>query len=346
MLGAVYRGPRLIEPSTDLPEPVAAGPRDAVVRIARSAICGTDLHAYRGELPDFADGTVLGHEFAGVVVDAGVAAGHAVGTRVVGSDVVACGRCPACVQGRHYQCVEVTLFGYSTVVGRPLAGAQAEYVLVPNADVVLSAVPDDLTDEQALFTGDVLATAYQACRAGGVAPGDVVVVVGGGAVGTMAGLCARVAGAGTVVVADPHPRRRAAAERHGLLPAHPDETADVVGRVSRGRGARVVIEAVGSDAALGLALAVAGPSATVAVVGAHHATACPFPTGVAFARELTVKFVVGDPILVRDDLFALIGSGRLDPSTVVSHRMPLADVAHGYDIFDRQEATKVVLVND
>jgi 2-desacetyl-2-hydroxyethyl bacteriochlorophyllide A dehydrogenase len=341
MLGAVYRGPGLIEPRGDLPVPAVAGPRDALVRITRSAVCGTDLHAYRGELPDFAEGTVLGHEFTGIVADAGVAAGHAPGSRVVGSDVVACGHCPACAGGRHYQCAEVTLFGYSTVVGRPLAGAQADYVLVPNADIVLAPVPDALSDEQALFTGDVLATAYQACLVGGVRPGDVVVVVGGGAVGTLAGMCALVAGAGTVIVADPHAGRRAALARHGLLAVEPGDVA-----TAAPRGARVVIEAVGSDAALGLAMTAAAPSGTVIVVGAHHASACPFPTGIAFARELTVKFVVGDPILVREDLFALIGSGRLDPAEIISHRLPLADVAYGYRIFDRQEATKVVLVND
>jgi threonine dehydrogenase-like Zn-dependent dehydrogenase len=346
MLGAVFRGAREIESCTDLPVPAVAAPRDAVVRITRSAICGTDLTAYRGELPGFEPGTVLGHEFAGVVVEAGVAAAHPLGRRVVGSDIVACGRCPACIRGWHYQCADVTLFGYSTVVGRPLAGAQAEYVLVPNADLVLAEIPGELTDEQALFTGDVLATGYQACRAAGFGPGEVVVVVGGGPVGITAGLCARVAGAGTVVIAEPNPARRVLAAEQGLLPAEPGKLADVVRGIAPRGGARAVIEAVGSDDALGLALSVAGPRATVAVVGAHHASSCPFPSGAAFARELTVTFVVGDPIVVRDDLFTLIGSGLLDPTAVVSHRLPLADVVHGYRLFDRQEATKVVLVND
>lgn len=346
MLGAVYRGARQVESCTDLAVPTVTGPREAVVRITRSAICGTDLAAYRGELPDFAPGTVLGHEFTGVVAEAGAAAGHQQGRRVVSSDIVACGRCPACIHGWHYQCSEVTLFGYSTVVGRPLAGAQAEYVLVPNADIVLAEIPDDLTDEQALFTGDVLATGYQASLAAAFCPGGTVVVVGGGPVGITAGLCARVAGAGAVVVAEPNPARRTAMAGYGLLPAEPDELAGGVHQVSRGGGARAVIEAVGSDAALGLALTVAGPRATVVVIGAHHHAAFPFPTGTAFARELTVKFVVGDPILVRDELFALIRSGRLDPTVVVSHRLPLAEVARGYWLFNRQEATKVVLVND
>lgn len=345
MLGAVFRGVQHIEPCSNLPVPTAVAPRDAVVRVTRSAICGTDLSAYRGQLPGFAPGTVLGHEFTGVVTAAGIAAGHEPGRRVVGSDIVVCGRCPACVRGWHYQCVEVTLFGYSTVVGRPLAGAQAEYVLVPNADVVLADIPDDLTDEQALFTGDVLATGYQATLAAGFHPGDTVAVVGGGPVGTMAALCARVAGAGAVVVADPSPARRAALAQHGLLSAEPAELARIVREVSTGNGARAVIEAAGTEAALALALDVASPRATVVIIGAHHSPAFPFPAGTSFARELTVKFVVGDPILMRDELFALIRCGRLDPTVVVSHRLPLADVASGYRLFDQLEANKVVLVH-
>ncbi|WP_165960291.1 alcohol dehydrogenase catalytic domain-containing protein [Actinocrispum wychmicini] len=325
--------------------PTVAEPGDAVVRVTRSAICGTDLHPYRGELPDFAAGTVLGHEFTGVVVEAGVAASVKPGQRVVGSDIVACGRCPMCIRGWHYQCADVTLFGYSTVVGRSLGGAQAEYVLVPHADVVLAEIPDDLTDEQALFTGDVLATGYQATLAAGMAPGDTVVVVGGGAVGLTAGLCLRVTGAGAIVIAELAAERRQAAAQLGFLSSHPDELPGLVAQLTRGAGAPVVVEAVGTDAALGLALSVAGPQATVVSVGAHHGVAFPFPTGAAFARELTVKFVVGNPIRVRDTLFRLIASGRLDPTAVVSHRLPLTDVVNGYDLFDRQEATKVVLVH-
>jgi 2-desacetyl-2-hydroxyethyl bacteriochlorophyllide A dehydrogenase len=344
MLAAVFEGARHIRLRTDLVVPTVTGTRDAIVRVTRSAICGTDLSAYRGHLPGFAVGTVLGHEFTGTVVEAGAAASQIPGRRVVGSDIVACGRCPACIKGWHYQCAEVTLFGYSTVVGRPLAGAQAQYVLVPNADVVLAEIPDDLTDEQALFTSDVLATGYQAARAAAIRPGDTVAVIGGGPVGTIAALCARVAGAGAVIVAEPNQARRSASEQHGLIAVDPDRLESTVRTVSG--SAAAVIEAVGTDAALGLALTAAGPRATVVVIGAHHAAWAPFPVGIGFARELTVRFVVGDPVLVRDELFALIRSGRLDPTMVVSHRLPLTEVAHGYKLFDRLEASKVVLVND
>ena len=343
MRGTVFRGPYDVELREDLPEPRLTGPRDAVVRVTRSAICGTDLHAYRGELPGFGVGTVLGHEFVGVVVEAGAEVPYAAGQRVTASDLIACGRCAACARGWHYQCREVTLFGYSTVVGKPVDGAQAEYVRVPFADVVLGACPDDVTDEQALFTGDVLATGYIAAARAAITPGDTVAVVGGGTVGVMAGLCARVFGAATVVVADPSPVRREAVAGYGLRAVEPDGLREMVTTVSHGRGAPAVIEAVGTDKALTLAMATVAPRGTVVAVGAHHNPAAPLDTGQAFARELTLRFAVGDPIAVRDEVLALVRSGQVDPTVVISHRLPLDEVAHGYELFHRRKATKVVL---
>jgi threonine dehydrogenase-like Zn-dependent dehydrogenase len=202
--GTVFHCPYHVTLRHDLPKPRILAERDAVVRVTRAAICGTDLHAYRGELPGFATGSVLGHEFTGVVVEAGAAIDYLPGQRVVASDLVACGRCPFCAHGWHYQCPEVILFGYSSVVGRPLDGGQAEYARVPFANVVF---------------------------------------------------CGR-----------------------------------------------------------------------------------------AFARELTLRFAGGDPIAVRERLIPLIQTGRIDPTVVISHRLPLEEVARGYEVFDRQRATKVILI--
>ncbi|MEV4211227.1 alcohol dehydrogenase catalytic domain-containing protein [Micromonospora sp. NPDC049662] len=346
MRGAAFQGAFDVRLRTDLPEPEITGPRDAVVRVTRTAICGTDLHAYRGELPGFGAGTVLGHEFVGTVVAAGAEVPYQLGQRVVASDVVACGRCPACARGWHYQCPEVTLFGYSTVVGKSLDGGQAEYVRVPYADVVLWACPDGVTDEQALFSSDVLSTGYAAACHANITAGETVAVVGGGTVGLLAGMCARLVGAAAVVVADPVPARRAAAAACGLVPASPHELAEIVTDVSAGRGAGSVIEAVGSDATLRLAMATAAARGTVVAVGAHHSNAAPLDAAAAFARELTLRFVVGDPIVVRDDVLALIRAGRIDPTVVISHRLPLTEVARAYELFERREATKVVLIPD
>jgi len=337
----VYQGPGAVA-VTELPEPRIEHPRDAIVRVTRTGVCGTDLHPYRGEIPGFRAGTVLGHEFAGTVQSAGPEVPFATGQRVFASDVIACGRCPQCARGWHYHCPAASLFGYSTVVGADVAGGQAELVRVPFADVVLAATPDGVTDEQAVFVGDVLTTGYAAVRAAGVAPGSVVAVVGAGPVGLLSAICAEAAGAAWTVLADPAADRRAQAGALGLRAVPPDRLPAAV-RELTGGGADCVVEAVGTDPALACALQAAGPHATVAVVGAHHSTGTPFPTGLAFARELTVRFAVGDPIRFRDPVLALVRSGRVDPSRIVSQRLPLAAAEQAYRLFDTQQAVKVIL---
>lgn len=342
MRGVVYEGPGQVRLAEDLPRPLVRHPRDAVLRVTTTAICGTDLHPYRGELPQFEQGTLLGHEFTGTVADAGPEVPFAVGSRVIASDLIACGRCANCVRGWHYQCAQVSLFGYSTIVGYSVAGGQADYVRVPFADTVLWPIPEELTDEQVLFAGDILATGYAATDAARVVPGELTAVVGAGPVGLCAAQCAVAAGASAVVITDTDPARRAQAERLGFTAVDPAGFAGALARAGD-HGARTVIEAVGSDTALRTAVESAGPHGTVVAVGAHHSDAAPFPSGLAFARELTVRFVVGDPIRFREPVIALIRAGRLDPLELISHRLPLSEAVSGYELFDRRVATKVVM---
>lgn len=346
MIAAVFRGPGRIEVD-DVARPALRHERDAIVRVTRAGICGTDLHPYRGEIPGFRAGTVLGHEIVGVVEDVGPdVANVSPGDRVVVSDVIACGRCHWCLRGWHYHCRHVSLFGYDEVVGPYMPGGQAEAVHVPFADVVLAPLPDNVTDEQALFVGDILTTGWTGAAEAGIEPGDVVAVVGCGPVGLCAARAAPVFGAAHVVAVDPVPRRRAAAGEAGANAAEPAFAADAVRDLTAGRGADVVLEAVGTDAALALAIDLVRPRGTIVAVGAHHSTAMPFPTGRAFGLELTLRFAVGVPIRWRDTLLPLIADGRLDPTPIVSHRLPLGEAAVAYDLFDRREATKVVLVPD
>ncbi|MFI1418625.1 alcohol dehydrogenase catalytic domain-containing protein [Streptomyces sp. NPDC020731] len=345
MRAVVYRGPRHVE-LVARAAPRLQGPRDALVRVTRSAICGTDLHPYRGELAGFRPDTVLGHEFVGVVAETGSEVDLPLGTRVVASDVVACGRCASCARGWHYQCDQVGLFGYSDVVGRPLDGGQAELVRVPFADTVLSVCPDELSDEQMLFVGDVLSTGYAAAAATRITPGDVVGVVGAGPVGLLSALCLRLCGAALVVLADPEARRRTAARSLGLEATTPTELPAVLQAAAGGSGARAVVEAVGSAAALDCAIDAAGQHATVVVVGAPSTEPPPLAVQRAFANELTLRFVVGDPIRDGERVTALVRAGLLDPTVVVSHRLPLTDAVEAYQLFDRREAVKVIMVHE
>ncbi|MFJ4640958.1 alcohol dehydrogenase family protein [Streptomyces hygroscopicus] len=342
-----WHGTRQVALADDVPVPRIEDPGDAVVRVVRSAICGTDLHPYRGEIAGFTPGTVTGHEFTGVVEAVGSAVrGLRTGERVVASDIIACGHCRSCRSGWHYQCDRVGLFGYDTVVGtRAYAGGHAEYVRVPFADVVLLPIPDDVDDERALFIGDVLATGYACAVGAGVRPGDTVAVVGCGPVGLLALEAARTLGAARVLAVDVLPSRLERAAERGAhpVPGGPRTAREIAG-LTGGRGADAVLEAVGTDVALLTALDVVRPRGVVCAVGAHASEAMPMPTRLAFAKEVTLRFAVGDPISDGEPLMNLVRGGRIDPTVVVTHRMPLAAAPEAFRLFDSGAAGKVVLI--
>jgi alcohol dehydrogenase len=327
----------------EVADPRLIASTDAIVRVNAAAICGADLFPLHGMTPGFENGTVMGHEFAGVVVEAGSeVSGVKVGDRVVNTSMVADGSCPACRAGRSTQCSGRALFGYSGVYPR-LDGGQAELVRVPHADRVLATLPDAVPDEAAVFLSDNLPTAYDAVvTRGGVRAGDLVAVVGLGAVGLMAVMCAVDTGA-RVLAIDGVEARREVAERLGAEPLMPEQSAGAIAGASEGLGADVVVEAAGSPGALDAALRLARGRGTVSVVGAHFEPDFPLDNHLMFERELTLRFSIGDAAGHRPKLLELISSGRLDPASVVSHRVPLAEAAEAYRMFDAREATKVVL---
>ena len=328
----------------EVPDARVLEPTDALVAVRAAAICGADLFPLHGLTPGFENGTILGHEFAGVVVDRGDAVTTVeVGRRVTNTSMVADGTCPACRAGRPTQCTGRALFGYSGVYPR-LDGAQAELVRVPHADRVLAPLPDEVSDDAAVFLADNLPTAYDAVvTRGGVRDGDFVCVVGLGAVGLMSVMCAVDAGA-RVLAVDSVEARRATAVRLGAETVAPEDAFEAVAARSDGLGgADVVVEAAGSPGALDAALRLARGRGTVSVVGAHFEPDFPLDNHLMFERELTLRFSIGDAAGHRGTLLELIVAGRLDPASVVSHRMPLADAAEAYRLFDAREATKVVL---
>jgi len=314
---------------------------DAVVAVRATAICGADLFPFHGLTPGFEAGTVLGHEFAGEVVEVGPGVTSVrPGERVVNTSMISDGTCPSCRAGRVTQCEGRSLFGYSGVYPR-LDGGQAELVRVPHADRALRPLPDEVSDEAAVFLADILPTGYGAVVRGGVQPGDVVVVVGCGPVGLMAVLCASEAG--RVIAVDGVPARRELAARLGAEAVTPDEAAAAVHDATGGLGADVVIEAAGSPGGLDSAVRLARGRGVVSVVGAHFEPDFPLDNALMFERELTLRFSIGDPTADGELLLGKLASGELDPSAVITHRLPLAEAAEAYRLFDSREATKVVL---
>ena len=345
MKAAVWHGPRDIR-IDEVPNPRLQSDTDAIINVSRAAICGTDLHAYHGEVPGFEPGIVMGHEFMGTVADVGSKVTTLkVGDRVVASDITACGTCWYCRQGQHWNCPKRSLFGYGPAFGESLAGGQAEQVRIPFADTVLIPVPPSLPDEQVLFLGDILTTGYLCALNGGVKPGDLVAVVGCGPVGIFAQMAARVMGAARVYGIDRISDRLAMAERFGSVPINFEtkDPKDVIWADSNGRGADVALEAVGGKDPLDTAIRVIRPHGTVSIVGVHLEENYPFSAVDGFVRELTVRFGVGDPIRLAAQILPLIEQQVLQPQQIITHRISLDEVPEGYRIFNERKAFKVVV---
>lgn len=326
----------------EVPDPVLATPTDAVVRVTTTAICGADLFPYHGHVPGFESGTILGHEFVGVVESVGTGVANVrPGDRVVCTSTISCGRCAHCRAGRSSQCPERALFGYSGVY-RQLHGGQAEKVRIPNADRCLRPIPDGISDDVAVFVADMLPTGYSAVRRADLTHGDVAVVVGCGTVGLMAILFA-VRTARAVIAVDGISARRALAAQLGAQAVAPEEATAAIAAATDGLGADGVIEAAGSAAALTAAIGMARGQGTVSVVGAHFEPDFPLNNGLMFEKELTLRVSWGHPFNDRDRILGMLGSGHLDPTPAVTHRFALEDAAEAYRVFDGRAAVKVLL---
>lgn len=327
----------------EVAEPRLGGPQDALVRVESSGVCGSDLHIYHGRV--FVEpGFVIGHELVGTVTEVGEAVSRtAVGDRVVSCFHSACGTCFFCLRSEYQHCLRRRTFGHGSAMGN-LPGAQAEQVLVPNADMTLRVVPEGLADEVALFAGDVMGTGYHAIASAGVGPGDTVAVLGLGPVGLCAVQAARAAGAARVFAVDSVTERLEVARSFGATPLHLEES-DVrneVYAVTENRGADVVVEAVGDPRALESALFLARAGGTVSVVGVY-AERADVHLGLAWIKGLTLRMGLANVIGHVDRVLAMITAGVLDPAPLVTHHMSLEQAPEAYAVFDRREALKIIL---
>ena len=252
------------------PEPAIEAPDDAMVEIEATGVCGSDLHIYHGRV-QIEPGFTIGHEFVGTVVEAGSNVSTVdVGDRVLGCYCTACGNCFFCRRGEFHKCDFGRVFGHGATLGS-LQGAQAERVLVPNANLTLRRVPDGMSSDAALFAGDVMGTGYHAVSAAGVEPGDAVAVLGLGPVGLCAVQAARAGGAAHVIAVDSVADRLAVAESFGAEPVHltEEDPRAAVKSATGGRGVDVAIDAVGHPDALDLALRLTRKAGTVSATGVY-----------------------------------------------------------------------------
>lgn len=323
------------------PEPELVAPDDAVVRVEASGVCGSDLHIFRGRVA-IEPGFVIGHEYVGTVVATGDAVRDvAPGDRVLGCFQVACGSCRRCRAGDFHRCERSRTFGHGHALG-DLPGTQAEQALVPHADLTLRRVPEGMPIETALFAGDVMGTGYHAATP--VRPGDVVAVLGLGPVGLCAVQAARAAGAAQVLAIDTVEPRLEMARAFGATAIHltEDDPRAAVKAHTEGRGADVVVEAVGDPRALELAIRIAAHCGTLSLVGVY-AERCEVHMGLAWLKALTVRTGQANVIAHLDRVLALMQAGILDPAPIVTHHMALDDAPAAYALYDRREALKIVL---
>jgi len=326
----------------EVPEPVLSHPRDAIVRIEASGVCGSDLHIFHGRVK-IEPGFTIGHEYVGTIVEAGEDVRElAVGDRVLGCFQTACGRCFFCRRGLFHKCDESRTFGHGATLGS-LPGTQAELALVPNAELVLRKVPAGMSDEVALFAGDVMGTGYHAVVESGLRPGDSVAVLGLGPVGLCAVQAARAVGAARVIAVDSVHERLSMAESFGARPAPLDEDPRAAAReASEGRGVDVCIDAVGDPRALELALRLTRKCGVVQAIGVY-AERCEVHMGLLWIKALNLRSGHANVIGHVDPVLAMMSAGILDPSALVTHHMKLDDAPEAYALYDRREALKIVL---
>src|SRR5436305_2587456 len=375
-----------------VPDPQILNPRDAIVRITSTAICGSDLHLFDGYIPTMKKGDILGHEFMGEVVDVGRGVGNLkVGDRVVVPFTICCGHCSFCKQElwslcdnsnpnawmaeKMYGFSAAGLFGYSHMMGG-YAGGQAEYARVPYADVGPLKVPEGLPDEQALFLSDIFPTGYMAAENCNIQPGDTVAVWGCGPVGQFAIQSAWVLGAERVMAIDRVPERLLVAESWGRAEVidyeQVDSVVDTLREMTGGRGPDACIDAVGMEAhghsidalydrakqavkletdrphVLRQAFQACRKGGTVSIPGVYGGVIDKVPLGAAFNKGLTLKMgQTHVPRYMRPPLERVI-AGEIDPSRVITHRLPLDAAADGYHIFRDKEddCIKIVLKPD
>jgi 2-desacetyl-2-hydroxyethyl bacteriochlorophyllide A dehydrogenase len=329
-----------IEEKAD-PEIVAAD--DAVIRVEASGICGSDLHIYHGRVP-VEPGFTIGHEFVGTVLAAGPDVERvALGDRVLGCFHTACATCTACLRSDYHRCEHQRTFGHGSHLG-DLQGAQAEQLLVPRANLTLRRVPKGMSDEVALFAGDVMGTGYHAIAHAGTRAGDTVAVLGLGPVGLCAVQAARVAGATQVFAIDSVEDRLAMAKRFGAVPLHlgEDEPKRAVRAATDDRGVDVVVDAVGDPGPLAMAISLCRDAGTISGIGAYAGKG-EVPLGLAWLKGLTLRLGLANVIAHVDRVLGLLEAGKLDPSPLVTHHMTLDQAAEAYELYDQRKALKVVL---
>lgn len=378
MLAMTYRGPYRVR-SERKPTPEIEHPNDAIVRVTRTAICGSDLHLYHGLVPDTRVGMTFGHEFTGIVEEVGSSVKNLKpGDHVLVPFNIACGACFFCQKELYGNCHDTNaestavgaIFGYSHTAGG-FDGGQAEYVRVPMADVGPTKIPKDLHVEDAVMLTDAYPTGYQAAEMGEIKEGDTVVVFGAGPVGLFAAKSAWILGAGRVIVVDHVEYRLEFAKKFAQCEVinfkECDDIVTHMKKITDWVGPDVCIDAVGAEAAgsaaqywTGVKMKLQAGAATalhwainsvrkggvVSIVGVYGPTFNAVPIGNALNKGLTLRMNQASVKRHLPRLIEHIQEGRISPKDIITHRLPLEEVSDAYHIFSSKldNCIKTILI--
>lgn len=330
----------------DKPKPTIIEPTDAIVRVTLGSICSSDLHIKHGSVPRAVPGITVGHEMVGIVEQLGAEVkGVNVGDRVTVNVETFCGKCFYCKHGYVNNC---TSPHGGWALGCRIDGGQTEYVRVPLAEQGLNRIPDSVSDEQALFVGDVLATGFWAARISEITKEDTVLIIGAGPTGICTLLCVMLKQPKRIIVCEQSEERRNFVKQHypNVLLTTPDECEDFVKNNSDHGGADRVLEVAGGKDTFQLAWRTARPNAIVTVVALYNeAQTLPLPD--MYGKNLTFKTGGVDGCYC-EEVLQLIEEGKIDTTPLITHRFPLSRIAEAYSLFENKEdgVIKVAIYND
>lgn len=346
MRALVYLGPGK-RALADRPKPTVDLATDAVVKVMKTTICGTDLHILKGDVPTVSPGRILGHEGVGVIEQVGAAVtSFKPGDRVLISCITSCGRCERCREGMYSHCAQG-----GWILGNTIDGTQAEYVRIPFADTSLYPIPGTVDDEPLVMLSDIFPTGYECGVLNGkVSPGDIIAIVGAGPIGLATLLTAQLYSPAEIIMIDLDENRLRVAKQLGatqLVNTAGSKAVETVLKLSGGRGVDVAIEAVGVPSTFELCQSIIAPGGVIANIGVHGRSA-ELHLEKLWSQNITLTTRLVDtvttPLLMKTVL-----AGRLRPEQLITHRFKLAEIMKAYDTFGQaaeNQALKVIITSD
>ncbi len=342
MLAYTYKDYGIFE-LTEKPKPKLLNPKDAIVKITMSSICTSDLHIKHGSVPKAVLGITVGHEMVGVVEEVGAEVKTVKKCdRVTVNVETFCGECFFCKNGFVNNCKSG---GWA--LGCRIDGGQAEYVRVPYAEQGLNKIPDNVSDEQALFVGDILATGFWAAKISEIKKNDTVLIIGAGSTGICTLLCTMLKNPKKIIVCEKDETRRNFVKKHypNVIVVDPETCLETVNKESENGGADVVIEVAGSENSFKMAWQAARANAIVTIVALYDKPMI-LPLPDMYGKNLTFK-TGGVDGCDCDEILSLIEQGKIDTTPLITHKFPLKDIEKAYEIFEnkRENVIKIAIVN-